>query len=200
MLLAIGVAVAAEHVRHFRPRPGHRPRGSEVLGRGRLRFDGRRVRQQVQGTRCGTDLAGGDPQVSGGGREATVTKQQLNGANVGAGLQQMDSECMPQTMGRDGLPSCSSCAASYARHDFRNRLLVVGSANVCNWAIAKCSLTWCHRIVGGGHRPLIIGRYEAQCGVFHVDQLLTSPIVAALQSRRGAARWRNQINLLSFQT
>jgi len=32
-----------------------------------------------------------------------VTKQQLNGAHVGAGFQQMDSEGVPQTMGRDGL-------------------------------------------------------------------------------------------------
>lgn len=32
-----------------------------------------------------------------------MTKQQLNGADVGAGLQQMDSERVSQTMGRDGL-------------------------------------------------------------------------------------------------
>ena len=92
MPLAVGVAVAAEHVRHFRPGPGHRPRGLEVLGRGRRRLDGHRTRQQVQRARRCADLAGGDPQVSGGSRKATVTKQQLNGADVGAGLEQMDSE------------------------------------------------------------------------------------------------------------
>jgi len=102
MLRTIGVAVAAEHVRHFRPRPGHRRRGSEVLARGGRRCDGRRT-QQLQGAHRGADLAGGDPQIAGCGRQAAVTKQQLNGANVGAGLQQMDREGMPQAMRRDEL-------------------------------------------------------------------------------------------------
>ena len=38
MPLAKNIAVAAEHVRHFRPRPGHRTGDLEVLGRGRLRL------------------------------------------------------------------------------------------------------------------------------------------------------------------
>lgn len=37
----------------------------------------------------------------GGGREAAVTEQELNGAHVGAGFQQMDGEGVPQTVGRD---------------------------------------------------------------------------------------------------
>jgi hypothetical protein len=52
---------------------------------------------------------------------------------------------------------------------------------------------------GGRSGLLHPGRDEVQYGFFHIDQLATFPIVAALQSRRGAARWRNQINLLSFQ-
>jgi len=87
MLRTIGVAVAAEHVRHFRPRPGHRRRGSEVLGHGGRRCDGRWTRQQLQGAHRGADLAGGDPQIAGCSRQAAVTEQQLNGADVGAGLQ-----------------------------------------------------------------------------------------------------------------
>ena len=102
MLRTIGVAVAAEHVRHFQPRPGHRRRGSEGLGRGGRRRHGRRPRQQIQGARRGADLAGGDPQIPGCGRQAAVTKQQLNGADVGAGFQQMNREGMPQAMRRHG--------------------------------------------------------------------------------------------------
>ena len=40
MLRTIGAAVAAEHIRHFRPRPGHQPRGSEGLGWGGRRYGG----------------------------------------------------------------------------------------------------------------------------------------------------------------
>jgi hypothetical protein len=45
VLRTIGVAVAAEYIRHFRPRPGHRPRGSEVRWRSRRRGCRRRTRQ-----------------------------------------------------------------------------------------------------------------------------------------------------------
>lgn len=94
MLCAIGFAVAAEDIRHFRPRAGH-CRRSEVLRRGGRRHGGRRTRQELEGTRCGADFVGGDPQVMGGGRKAPVTEQQLNGAHVGTGLQQMDGGGVP---------------------------------------------------------------------------------------------------------
>lgn len=72
MLGAIGVTVAAEHVRHFRPRPGHRGRRSEILARGERQGggwqgDGRRTRQQVQRAFRGADLVRGDPQIPGCG-------------------------------------------------------------------------------------------------------------------------------------
>lgn len=75
MLRTIGAAVAAEHIRHFRPRPGHQPRGSEGLGWGGRRYGGHRTRQQLQGTRRPAYLAGSDPQITGSGREAAVTEQ-----------------------------------------------------------------------------------------------------------------------------
>src|SRR5215467_13213036 len=75
MLCTVGAAVAAEYIRHFRPRPGHRPCGSEGLGRGGRRYDGCRTRQQLEGARCPAHLAGGDPQIAGSGREAAVTEQ-----------------------------------------------------------------------------------------------------------------------------
>lgn len=37
-------------------------------------------------------------QVMGGGRQAAVAEQQLNGAHVGAGLQEMDGESVPQAV------------------------------------------------------------------------------------------------------
>ena len=40
----------------------------------------------------------GDPQVPGGGLQAAVAEQQLNGADVGSGFQQMDGEGVPETM------------------------------------------------------------------------------------------------------
>src|SRR6266849_8402368 len=86
MLLTIGVTVAAEHIRHFRPRPNHRPDGS---GRRRgFGVDGK-PRQQIQWTGCRANLAGGDPQVTRRRVETTVTEQQLNGSQVSSGFQQV---------------------------------------------------------------------------------------------------------------
>jgi len=50
------------------------------------------MREQVQRTGSGAHLAGGDPQVASGGRQAAVAEQQLDGTDVGSGFQQMDSE------------------------------------------------------------------------------------------------------------
>src|SRR5271157_4356891 len=67
MLRAIGVAIAAEHVRHFWARPTHRGAVSEILACGGRQGDGRRTRQQLQGAFRGADLTRGDPQIPGRG-------------------------------------------------------------------------------------------------------------------------------------
>ena len=103
MLRAIGLAIAAEHVRHFEPSPGHRGAGSEMLTRGGRRSGRRRARQQLQGAFRGADLARGDPQILGCGRQAAVAKQELDGANVGPGLEQMDREGSRRLCGVTGL-------------------------------------------------------------------------------------------------
>ena len=77
MVLTIGFAVAAEYIRHFRPGAGHRPALRSVLAVG---FGSRnQMRQQVQGAGRRADLARSDAQVLGGGGEAAMTEQQLNG-------------------------------------------------------------------------------------------------------------------------
>jgi len=53
------------------------------------------MREQVERAGGRANLAGGDPQISGGGRQAAMTEQQLNGPDVRAGFQQMDRECVP---------------------------------------------------------------------------------------------------------
>jgi len=45
------------------------------------------MRQQVQGAGRGADLARSYSQVLGGGSQAAMTKQQLNGPDVGARLE-----------------------------------------------------------------------------------------------------------------
>jgi len=67
-------------------------RRSELGAGGGLGCSGDRTWQQIQGAGGGAHLAGGDPQIPGGGGQAAVPQQQLNGADVGAGLQQMNRE------------------------------------------------------------------------------------------------------------
>ena len=83
-VLTIGLAVAAEHIRDFRPGAGHRP-NSEVFWRCRLRLN--QTRQQVQRAGRGADLARSYSQVLGRCSQAAMTKQQLNGPNVSARLE-----------------------------------------------------------------------------------------------------------------
>ena len=52
--------------------------------------------EQVERAGCGAHFAGGDPQVSSRGRQATVSEQQLDGPDIRAGLQQMNREPVPQ--------------------------------------------------------------------------------------------------------
>jgi hypothetical protein len=74
VLLTIGVTVAAEHIRHFRPRPSHWLGRSG--GRWRFRFgvDGK-SRQQIHWTGCRAHRAGGDPKVTRCRVQATVPEQ-----------------------------------------------------------------------------------------------------------------------------
>ena len=91
MLLPVGWTVAAEYVRYFKLRAIHRL-SSEGLGCIWLRLSGDWPREQIEGTGGRAHLGGGDPQIPRGGRQAAMTQQQLDGAHVGAGLQQMDGE------------------------------------------------------------------------------------------------------------
>ena len=75
-------------------------RSAEVW-RGRLNGNG--MREQVERTGGGTHFAGGDPQVSGRGRQAAVAEQQLDGPDIRAGFQQMNRESVAQRMGSNRL-------------------------------------------------------------------------------------------------
>jgi hypothetical protein len=98
MVLSIDFAVAAENVRHLRPGAGHRTGAQKCFGGGRLWRYGARMRQQVQRAGRRTDLARSDAQVFGGCGQAATAEQQLNGPQISAGFEQMDSECVPQRM------------------------------------------------------------------------------------------------------
>jgi hypothetical protein len=113
MLLSIRFSVTAEYVRHFQLRTVHAA-SSEVLRCGGWWFNGYRTGKQVEWARCRAHLAGGDPQVTGGGRQTTVAQQELNGADVRSRLQQMNSERMAHGMGSYGLPDAGTAAALLA--------------------------------------------------------------------------------------
>ncbi|ESZ12140.1 hypothetical protein X737_27440 [Mesorhizobium sp. L48C026A00] len=100
MLCAIGSAVAAEYVPPLPTPSGHCRSNQKYCGLAGDRVGAGRGKSS-KGLDRGADLVGGDPQVMGGGREAAVTEQQFNGAHVGAGLQQMDGEGVPQAVRRD---------------------------------------------------------------------------------------------------
>lgn len=83
MTLTKSFTVAAENIRHFEPEAAHSV-SSERLRWRRLGFGGDRPRQKIERTGGGTDLARSDPKISGGGAETPMTKQQLNGPEIGA--------------------------------------------------------------------------------------------------------------------
>ena len=80
-----------------------------MLGRGGLRLRSEWPRKQVEGTGGGAHLGGGDAQIAGGGGQAAMAKQQLNGAHVGAGFQQMDREGVAHGMRRDRFGNAATC-------------------------------------------------------------------------------------------
>ena len=65
--------------------------------------DATRRLQGIQRAGGGAHLVGGKAQVAGGGAEAAVTEQQLDGAHVGAGFEQMDGEAVAQRVRCDRL-------------------------------------------------------------------------------------------------
>ena len=93
-----GVAVAAEDLRHGDRGTRHGRRSGDVRGAFR---DGPREKVQRTGRRA--DGAGGDLQVARRGLQAPMPEQELNRAQVGPRLEEMDGKGMPQRMGRDRL-------------------------------------------------------------------------------------------------
>ena len=93
-------AEVAEYVRHFQPDAGHATRAS---GGYEVRCGWHDGMQRLQRTGGGADLAGGDPQILRRGAQAAMTQQQLDGAQIGASLQQVNREGVAQRMRRDRL-------------------------------------------------------------------------------------------------
>ena len=60
MLLTIGFAVAAKHIRHFKLGAIHVPEQLEVLWWSGLGLGGNWLREQVEGADSGADFAGSD--------------------------------------------------------------------------------------------------------------------------------------------
>lgn len=113
VLGTIGLAVATEYVRHVRPRTGHRELRNTPAWRAAARWapDATRARRD----RGGADLIGGDAQVLGGGREAAITEQQLKGAHVCAGLQEMGGEGVPQAVRRYRFGQAGEVVCAFAQ-------------------------------------------------------------------------------------
>ena len=86
-----GIAVAAEDFRHRQRGARHGPRS--VDGLGGFWYG---PREQVQRTGGRADLGGRNPQVAHGGLQTPMPEQELDGAQVGAGLEEMDREGMAQ--------------------------------------------------------------------------------------------------------
>ena len=77
-------AEVAEHICHFQPLAGHQPR---ALGGYQVRHGWDEGVQGLQRAGGGADLIGGDHEISSRGAQIAMTEQQLDGAEVGAGLQ-----------------------------------------------------------------------------------------------------------------
>jgi len=70
--------------------------------------------QQVEWTGGGTDFGGGDPQVACRRCQATMTKKQLNGPDIGAGFEQVDGEGMSKAVRRDRFGEARSLMCLHA--------------------------------------------------------------------------------------
>jgi hypothetical protein len=80
---------------------------------GRLLLSANQRRLQIERTLGRTHLGGGEAEILGRGRKAAMTQQNLDGAYVGTGFQQMDGKGVP-TM------SCIGTPALYLRQNSRS--------------------------------------------------------------------------------
>src|ERR1700722_19228786 len=83
-------------------------RHSEVLRSHWLAFERNRTREQIKRAGGGAHLGGGNTQIAGGGGQAAMAEQELNGANICTLLQEMYGEGMAQRMRRDGFGNLTS--------------------------------------------------------------------------------------------
>jgi hypothetical protein len=67
-------------------------RHSEVLRSHRLAFERNRTREQIKRAGGGAHLGGGNTQIAGGGGQAAMTEQELNGADVGTLLEEVNGK------------------------------------------------------------------------------------------------------------
>ncbi len=82
-------AEVAEHVRHFQPLASHETRAS---GGDQVQHSW----QSLQRTGGSANRAGGDHEILSGSAQIAMAEQQLDGAEIGAGFQQMNGEGMAQ--------------------------------------------------------------------------------------------------------
>src|SRR6516165_3688795 len=76
---------------------------SDELRSDQFGLQGNWVRELIEWAGGGAHLAGGNAQIAGGSSQAAMSQEQLNGADVGARLQQMNGEGVAQAMGSDRL-------------------------------------------------------------------------------------------------
>jgi len=95
MLITESRAEAPEHIRHFQPLAGHETRAS---GGHQVRQGWRADIERLQRTGGGADRAGGDHEILCRGAQIAMAEQQLDGAQVGAGFQQVNRERVAQRM------------------------------------------------------------------------------------------------------
>src|ERR1700730_2245571 len=88
VLLTIGFAVAAKHIRQLKLWAIHVPE-LEVLWWSGLGLRSNRLREQIEWAGGGAHLGSGDAQIAGRGSQTAMTQQQLNGAHVGPGFQKV---------------------------------------------------------------------------------------------------------------
>ena len=103
MLLTIVCAVAAEHIRHFEPRAIHFPGALSVVVSSELLLSANQLRVQIERTLGRAHLDSSQTEILRRGSEIAMTKQQLDGAQIGAGLEEMDGKGVAQRVRRDRL-------------------------------------------------------------------------------------------------
>jgi hypothetical protein len=104
VLITICRAEAAEHIRHFQPLVGHETRSS---GGHEIRHGWNEDAQRFQRTGRGADGAGGDHEILRRGAQITMTEQQLDGAYISSGFQQMHGEGVAQRVRGDRLANAA---------------------------------------------------------------------------------------------